>query len=139
LSSNLENEKHKFRKLDLFLSSGEVENILLGPLERANLNHQRTEIRNIVSSKFRIPDDGRSPKTHHRQNPLQSTWRNPFMATYTPRSIRGQYGCKSTFPNVFKRKSDRRELLKYLSNGAGAVTALRTEIYSIPRAHIYVS
>jgi hypothetical protein len=37
-------ENTAFQELELFPSSGEVGDTLLGPLERANFNHLRTEI-----------------------------------------------------------------------------------------------
>jgi hypothetical protein len=65
-SGNLETIKQNVLELDLFQSSGERETpTLLGPLERAHLNHlpfsgEGRETRTI------------NPVIHHRQNPLES-------------------------------------------------------------------
>jgi hypothetical protein len=58
-----------FRKLDLFLSSGKIKMILtlLGPLERAVLNHCTTSFRRWTKSKHKTP----SSAVLHRQNPLE--------------------------------------------------------------------
>jgi hypothetical protein len=64
-------ENTTFQKLDLFQSSGEGRETLtlLGPLERASLNHWTGETgatdpvsETLCSLVFRIPDDGKSPE-----------------------------------------------------------------------------